>query len=65
MTKEKLQRLVTWVQVGEDNDAVCCESYREANLCLKNYGGYIYRLERDEDGSNPTIELVKMENEND
>ena len=63
--KPKPKRIVTWVQVGKDNDAVCCESYREANLCLKNYGGYIYRIERDPDGGNPTIELVKVGGRND
>lgn len=57
--KPQPKRLVTWVHVDEYNDAVCCESLNEADLCLKNYGGYIYRIERDEDGSNPTIELVK------
>ena len=55
--KPKPQRLVTWVHWDED-DAVCCETHKEANQCLNNYGGYTYRIERDEDGSNPTIELV-------
>ena len=59
MTKQQ-KRLVTWVQVGEDNDAVCCENINEAIQCLNNYGGYIYVIDRDEDGSNPTIELVEM-----
>lgn len=53
------ERLVTWVQWGEDDEAVCCESLNEADLCLRNYGGYIYRIERDEDGGSPTIELVE------
>ena len=56
--KPKPKRLVTWVHWDED-DAVCCETRKEANQCLNNYGGYIYRIERDEDGSNPTIELVE------
>ena len=52
------KRLVTWVQLDEYNDGLCCENLDEAIHCLKMYGGYIYRIERDEDGSNPTIELV-------
>ena len=57
--KPQPKRLVTWVHWDED-DAVCCETHKEANQCLNNYGGYTYRLERDTDGSNPTIELVEM-----
>ena len=57
--KPKPKRVVTWVQWDED-DAVCCEDRHEAYQCLKNYGGYIYRIERDADGSNPTIELVEV-----
>ena len=57
--KPKPQRLVTWVHWDED-DAVCCETRKEANQCLNNYGGYTYRIERDTDGSNPTIELMKV-----
>ena len=56
--KPQPKRLVTWVHWDED-DAVCCETHKEANQCLNNYGGYTYRIERDEDGSNPTIELVE------
>ena len=56
--KPKPRRLVTWVHWDED-DAVCCETRKEANQCLNNYGGYTYRIERDEDGRNPTIELVE------
>ena len=56
--KPKPKRVVTWVQ-WDGSDAVCCEDLHEADQCLNNYGGYIYRIERDEDGSNPTIELVK------
>ena len=55
--KPQPKRLVTWVHWDED-DAVCCETHKEANQCLNNYGGHIYRIERDEDGSNPTIELL-------
>lgn len=57
--KPKPKRLVTWVHWDED-DAVCCETHKEANQCLNNYGGYTYRITRDEDGSNPTIELVEV-----
>lgn len=57
--KPKPKRLVTWVHWDKD-DAVCCETRHEADQCLKIYGGYIYRIERDEDGSNPTIELVEV-----
>lgn len=56
--KPKPQRLVSWVQWDND-DAVCCETHKEAIQFLMNYGGYIYRIERNEDGSNPTIELVE------
>ena len=58
MTEEKPKRLVTWVQWDDDDEALCCEDRHEADHCLKIYGGYIYRIERNEDGSNPTIELV-------
>ena len=57
--KPKPKRLVAWVQYDEDNVGLHCESYDEANYCLETYGGHIYRIERDEDGSNPTIELVE------
>ena len=57
--KPKPQRLVMWVHLDEVNAAVCCESIYEVNFWLKSYGGYTYRIERDEDGSNPTIELVE------
>ena len=60
MTKEKPQRLVTWVQWDEGDAPLCCDDLHEANECLKMYGGHIYRIERDEDGGNPTIELVEM-----
>ena len=56
--KPQPKRLVSWLHWDED-DAVCCESLKEANQYLNNYGGYTYRIERDEDGSNPTIELVE------
>ena len=55
--KPKPKRVVTWVQWDESN-ALCGEDRHEADRHLKMYGGYIYRIERDEDGSNPTIELV-------
>jgi len=58
MTEEKPKRLVTWVQWDEDDAPLCCDDLYEANECLKMYGGYIYKIERNEDGSNPTIELV-------
>lgn len=54
------KRLVAWVQYDEDNVGLHCESYDEANYCLETYGGYIYRIERDEDGGSPTIELVEV-----
>ena len=61
--KPQPKRLVTWVHWDED-DAVCCETRKEADQCLNNYGGYIYRIERDEDGSNLTIELVQTGGKN-
>ena len=57
--KPKPQRLVTWVQWDDLDEPLCCEDRHEANQCLNRYGGYIYRIERDVDGSNPTIELVE------
>jgi hypothetical protein len=57
--KPKPKRVVTWVQWDEDDAPLCCDDLYEANKCLKMYGGHIYRIERDEDGSNPMIELVK------
>ena len=57
--KPKPQRLVTWLQWDHDDEALCCEDRHEADLCLMRYGGYIYKIEREEDGSNPTIELVE------
>ena len=57
--KPKPKRVVTWVQWDEDDAPLCCDDLYEANECLKMYGGHIYRIERDEDGSNPTIELVE------
>ena len=57
--KPKPQRLVTWVQWDDLDEPLCCEDRHEANQYLNNYGGYIYRIERDGDGSNPTIELVE------
>ena len=62
--KPKPKRLVTWLQWDEDDEALCCEDRREADHCLKLYGGYIYRIERDEDGSNLTIELVQTGGKN-
>lgn len=58
--KPKPKRLVTWLQWDDDDEALCCEDRHEADHCLKLYGGYIYRIERDEDGSNPAIELVEV-----
>ena len=52
--KPQPKRLVSWLHWDEAN-AVCCESLKEANQYLNNYGGYIYRIERDEDGGNPTM----------
>lgn len=57
--KPQPKRVVTWVQYDNGNVGLHCESYDEASYCLESYGGYIYRIERDEDGSNPTIELVE------
>ena len=57
--KPKPKRLVTWVQWDEDDEALCCEDRHEADHCLNLYGGHIYRIERDPDGGNPTIELVE------
>ena len=57
--KPQPKRFVAWVPWDADDDAVCCETRKDAVWYLKNYGGYIYRIERDEDGSNPTIELVE------
>ena len=58
--KPKPKRVTTWLQWDEDDAPLCCDDIHEANECLKNYGGYIYKIERDEDGSNPTIELVEV-----
>ena len=57
--KRKRQRLVTWAQYDDDNVGLHWGTYGEASYALEAYGGYIYRIERDEDGSNPTIELVE------
>ena len=57
--KPKPKRLVTWLQLDHDDEALCCEDRHEADHCLNLYGGYIYRIERDPDGGNPTIELVE------
>ena len=59
MTEENPKRFVAWVQWDEDDDAVCFETRKDADWYLKHFGGYIYRIERDPDGSNPTIELVE------
>ena len=58
--KPKPKRVVSWLQWDHDDEAVCCEYRNEAGLCIREYGGYIYKIERDEDGSNPTIELVEV-----
>ena len=52
------KRLVTWAQYDDDNVGLYWGTYEEASYGLQAYGGYIYKIERDEDGSNPTIELV-------
>lgn len=56
--KPKPKRVVTWVQWDNTWGALDAETLGEAKKVQKDYGGYIYRIERDEDGSNPTIELV-------
>jgi hypothetical protein len=58
--KPKPKRLVSLVQWDDADLPLCCVDYEEAAQCIRDYGGYIYRIERDEDGSNPTIELVKV-----
>ena len=52
------KRLVTWAQYDDDNVGLHWDTYDAASYALEAYGGHIYRIERDEDGSNPTIELV-------
>ena len=58
--KPKPKRLVSWAQYDDDNVGLHWGTYGEASYALEAYGGYIYRIERDEDGSNPTIELVEV-----
>lgn len=58
-SKPQPKRLVTWVQWDNTWGSVAAETLGEAKGVQRDDGGYIYRLERDPDGSNPTIELVK------
>ena len=57
--KPKPKRLVTWLQWDNGLGLVQCKTLERAEGVQKGFGGYIYRIERDEDGSNPTIELVE------
>ena len=54
------KRLVTWLRWDETNSPIYFDDLYEADQFLTEVGGYIYRIERDEDGSNPTIELVEV-----
>ena len=58
--KPKPQRLVTWMQWDDEWGSFAAETLGEAKELQSKDGGYIYRIERDEDGSNPTIELVEV-----
>ena len=53
------QRMVMWVQWDDIMGAFAAETLGEAKEVQRNDGGYIYRIERDEDGGDPTIELVE------
>ena len=57
--KPKPKRLVTWLRWDETNSPIYFDDLYEADQFLTEVGGHIYRIERDEDGSNPTIELVE------
>lgn len=56
--KPKPKRVVTWVQWDSTWGAFEAETLDEAKRVQEDHGGYIYRIERDDDGSNPTIKLV-------
>ena len=56
--KPKPQRLVTWVEWDDTWGALVAETLGHAKDIQGRDGGYVYRIERDPDGSNPTIELV-------
>ena len=60
--KPKQKRLLEWVHWHNKWGASVEESLNDA---LQQHGGCIYRIERDEDGSNPTIELVEVGGRND
>ena len=56
--KPKPKRVVTWLQWDDTWGVFEAETLGEAKKVQRTHGGYIYRTERDEDGSNSTIELV-------
>lgn len=57
--KPKPKRVVTWLQWDDTWGVFEAETLGEAKKVQRTHGGYIYRIERDDDGSNPTIELVE------
>ena len=57
--KPQPKRVVTWFQWDDTWGVFDTETLGEAKRVQKGHGGYIYKIERDEDGSNPTIELVE------
>jgi len=56
--KPKPKRLVSWVQWDDTWGSFAAETLGEAKEVQRNDGGYIYRISRNEDGSDPQIELV-------
>ena len=56
--KPKPQRLETWMRLNKAGISLTTRKSVVARW-HENKAGYIYRIERDEDGSNATIELVK------
>ena len=57
--KPKPKRVVTWL-LSDEGSWCFYPTLPRAIDGQGFYGGYIYRTERDEDGGNPTIELVEM-----
>ena len=57
--KPKPKRVVTWL-LSDEGSWCFYPTLPRAIDGQGFYGGYIYRIERNEDGSNPTIELVEV-----
>lgn len=56
--KPKPKRVVTWL-LSDEGGWCFYPTLPRAIDGQGFYGGYIYKIEREEDGSNPTIELVE------